>query len=195
MRVSYFSFTILLAITTLLTNSNAQAQTPTYHMNLVYDSEPTGPNETFYVRLIMQEHSIDLAGYQLIVGYDNTRGTFNNITDNIGIGGSGAGAVFTTGVQELALSGVTYANVARKIILDTAMPIYAPVDPNLDFNLGLLEFTTSGTYNTSDGHFGIYLAIDPAAGTYGVWDGAITPIDVEFASLEPGSAVADWAMY
>lgn len=190
-----FTRVMLASVIGLMLIGSALAQGTDYHMKLVYETEPGGPNETFFVKLVFEEHDVDISAYQLIVGYDNTRGAFNNIHDNLGAAGVDAAAVLTTGAQELALDGVSYANVSRKILLDTASNVLPPVDPNDDFNLGLLEFTTSADYDTADGHFGIYLAADPAAGGYGVWYGIVEPLDVIFISLEPGSSVDDWSMY
>lgn len=171
----------------------AWGQSPFYTVKAIMDTVPSGPNQTVDVRVVFEPHE-DLSGYQLMVGFDDSRVSLDAVEDNLGPAGEFADAVLTLGPIE-ALSGVTYANVYRKIMLDTAATLYAPLDPNEAFNIGLLKFTTGPTYDPGNEHFGVYLDVDPPAAPYGVWDANLQLVEVQFVSLPPSAAVLDWSTY
>lgn len=191
-RTIYRLWTALVLAGTMTFSAMAQNET-TYHLKLVYETQPVGPDETFYVRLVLEEHSIDVGSYQLLIGYDSSRGSLEALHDNLGQAGDNAGAILKL-LAEYDYSGVvSYADKARQIQLETVFGVAAPADPGEDFNLGRLEFKTSETYSSAQGQFGIYLTGD--GNNLGFYDGMISPIPMEYISLEPSSGVADWTIY
>lgn len=175
--------------------ATAPGQTPVYEIKAIMESAPSGPGETFYVRLAMSQPYVDLSAYQLMVGYNGDRTSLDAIEDNLGQAGEDAEVVLSLGPNEIPFTGVSYANVYRKILLDTAYTLHFPLDPEDEFHLGRLKFSTLASYNPAHGNFGLYLDVDPAAGVHGVWDADISPLQVTFISVDPTSAVSDWTVY
>jgi hypothetical protein len=163
----------------------------TYHLKVVPESQPTGPNQIFYAKLVLVEHTTDVSGFDINIGYDNSRADFLGASDNAAQ--PGTNPFYSRGAHEVELTGVSYANVYRLLLMDTAPnSLLPPTDPAAEFKIGRLQFQTSADYDTADGEFGIYLFADNDGG---VSNGNIAPIPVTYISYVPGSAVSDWAMY
>lgn len=171
----------------------AFAQDPVYNFRLVLDSEPTGPNQEFFVDLVLDEHDIDIIAYQTIIGFDSSRMDFTAITDNTGQGASSL-AIFSRGTFQLPLNDVAYADMYRKANMDAIFSTLPPANPDDPYLLGRLTFTTTATYDPADGPFGIYFDQDgDHGGVFATFD--VVRISVNYHSIEPASSVADWAVY
>lgn len=186
--LSFLVAAVLLAIPTI-----TPAQQPMRHVKLVREANPTGPNQSFFIRLVMVEHDVDLASYEFEVAYHNSQCSLIAIHDNLGVGGLGAGAAFHFYTGEKPTTKAPYVNVYRVMAMETAGDVHAPLNPADDFNLGRLEFKTSPTYDPASGPCAIHASDKfPGASFY---SGLFEPLPITYINLPPPAAVADWTVY
>lgn len=180
----------LMAAALLLLTAIALAQQPIRNLKLVAETPPSAPLQTFYVRIVMVEHDVDISGYDLRIGYNSARAELLDIENNTGAGGTGSAAQFNMGGVK-SYNEVPYADVYRHLILSTISDVQAPMDPSEDFNLGRLKFQTTATFSGGSSAFPVHLSAHNSGGVFS----NLSSIPMNYISLLPPAAVADWAVY
>jgi hypothetical protein len=188
--LKYWSAVAGIVLSSLAGTGNAQV--PVHTIVATYETLPSGPNSEFTIDLEMDPADIDISGFSIAIGYDNTQVSFLTMEDNTGQ--PSAFVEYLVG-QEQELQGVSYANVYRPVIMSTAFDLMTPQ------NLGRARFRTTANYSRPDNLVFVYLTgrdRNQGAGDQygGLTDGDFKDIPTAYDSLTPSdSSVTDWSTY
>jgi len=169
----------------------ASAAATTHTLHAVMVTPPGAPGSEFSVSIQMSpDNDIDIVGYDIRVGYDNTKATVVRVEDNTGQ--PFAGVEYNLGGEE-PLAGISYANVSRYIGCSTLSNLHGDNVTPLT-NLALVIFKVVNTPSGALNPFYVHLRKHGNPG--GLIDGTFTNVPTEYDSLAPlGSGVSDWQLY
>lgn len=185
LKKQFRAITVIAAIFALSSVVHAQA---VHTIIATIDTPPSGPNSDVIVNLTMSPADINLIGFGIRIGYDNTKFALDDITDNTGQ--PGAGAQFAYGTTQ-TLTGVSYANTYNNVILSTTADLVSPV------NIGQIKFRTTASYNDPNNIFEMYLTGYSrfTAGGLSQGEPVNAEIPTDYVPLEPTAGINDWGLY